>query len=69
MNTDPPELTRSGDDLRFIPPMTLRDWFAGQALASEYVGGYASHLNAALAAYELADAMLAARSANKEASP
>ena len=44
--------------------MTLRDWFAGQAV-SEYakygLNGHAPADLVAAAAYELADAMLAAR--------
>lgn len=44
--------------------MTLRDWFAGQALAALPHIGCGADLNAqeiALASYQLADAMLAAR--------
>lgn len=50
--------------------MTLRDWFAGQALAAEISGRWANeiasvpdHPELAKNAYELADAMLAARDA------
>lgn len=49
----------------FNPGMTLRDWFAGQALFAgldwcrqHETGGYAE---AAVVAYEIADAMLAER--------
>ena len=50
--------------------MTLRDWFAGQAMLEavntlyrERCGGYEE---AALIAYEFADAMLAARTQSKD---
>ncbi len=44
--------------------MTLRDWFAGQALAGYFAAPYTQHRNATDCAayiYEMADAMLAAR--------
>lgn len=44
--------------------MTLRDWFAGQALTHAFPSGfpaYPDHKRAAREAYNLADAMLAAR--------
>ena len=41
--------------------MSLRDWFAGQALNSIITGGFPVP-NIAKAAYEVADAMLAERS-------
>ena len=41
--------------------MTLRDYFAGQALMHQFAAGYDSKQNTARAAYELADAMIAAR--------
>lgn len=44
--------------------MTLRDWFAGQALTHAFTSGfpaYPDHKRAAREAYNLADAMLAAR--------
>lgn len=52
----------------YSPGMTLRDWFAGQALAG-YLAAYAHPqaidtpmpLKAARCTYEYADAMLAAR--------
>jgi hypothetical protein len=55
------------DNLTHIPQMTLRDWFAGQALAGMTAspkGKFPEQLSdeqAAKDAYELADAMLAAR--------
>lgn len=46
---------------RFAPGMTIRDWFAGQALprATIGAGGCAAAISAR--AYFIADAMLAAR--------
>ena len=44
--------------------MTLRDWFAGQALAGYFAAPYTPHRNAhdcAAYMYEVADAMIAAR--------
>lgn len=58
------------------PGMSLRDWFAGQALAGlsqrdmseSYKGDSFSYLNAiALAAYRTADAMLAQRAKDVDA--
>lgn len=53
--------TRSGE----FPGMTLRDWFAGQALvgmmAYRSAGGPVIAALHASAAYEIADAMLAER--------
>ena len=46
------------------PGMSLRDWFAGQALACvahEYIGGTTPKTALAEDCYEMADAMLAAR--------
>jgi hypothetical protein len=40
--------------------MTLRDYFAGQALSADYMGDYAPAEQGRVA-YEVADAMLAAR--------
>ena len=55
------------------PGMSLRDWFAGQALAGSMVGNYsAESLSPQLAAglaeemYLVADAMLAARTQSKD---
>jgi hypothetical protein len=42
------------------PGMTLRDYFAGQTLAADYMGDY-EYAERAKAAYKAADAMLAAR--------
>jgi hypothetical protein len=41
--------------------MTLRDWFAGQALAGFPLSDYENLCNAARSAYETADAMLKVR--------
>ena len=56
----------AGDVYPGFPGMTLRDWFAGQAMAAivqadgaQYFGSFSSH---AAAAYAQADAMLAERS-------
>ncbi len=51
------------------PGMSLRDWFAGQALAGLLADSAFNDSPArfGLAAYALADAMLAARAAKKEA--
>ena len=43
------------------PGMSLRDWFAGQALANEYCRHDSDPDKVAEWAYHLADAMLAAR--------
>lgn len=52
------------------PGMSLRDWFAGQAMDRFKFGGYArsevESVRAAEAAYRIADAMLAARSLDSE---
>jgi hypothetical protein len=45
-----------------IPGMSLRDWFAGQALRARWGDGTAmTPDDAASVAYQIADAMLAAR--------
>jgi len=46
--------------------MCLRDWFAGQALATAYAQSEQSPDDAAKWAYQVADAMLAARGGNHE---
>jgi hypothetical protein len=47
--------------------MTLRDWFAGQALAHDYTGDEGTEpAKIALWAYQVADAMLAAREASND---
>lgn len=45
------------------PGMTLRDYFAGQALIATYMNGFGgpSDQNRAILCYQMADAMLAAR--------
>jgi hypothetical protein len=46
------------------PGMTLRDWFAGQALAGYFAAPHTPHRNATDCAeyiWEMADAMIAAR--------
>jgi len=43
----------------FAPGMTLRDWFAGQAMRE--VGWHSDKDKSARLAYEIADAMLRAR--------
>lgn len=43
--------------------MSLRDWFAGQALANRYTQEARDDKKVAQWAYQIADAMLAARSA------
>ena len=45
--------------------MTLRDWFAGMALAA--CGDHIKHKNTAAEAFEIADAMLAVRERKEEA--
>jgi hypothetical protein len=55
--------TQNGEwNQSFSPGMTLRDWFAGQVLASALNAGYSEHpALTAKTAYELADAMFVAR--------
>lgn len=55
------------------PCMTLRDWFAGQALVGIMTdkerlakGGYNGLIDFAWTAYNMADAMLAAREGKEE---
>lgn len=53
------------------PGMTLRDWFAGQALAGFFANAHTPHMNAAdndaaEYCYRMADAMLAARTGGAE---
>lgn len=46
----------------YAPGMSLRDWFAGQAIRARWGDGTAmTEIEAAQFAYQLADAMLAAR--------
>jgi len=59
-------------DTPAIPGMTLRDWFAAQALAgfvATYQGEDPPPLRCAAIAYELADAMLAVRTRKHPAWP
>lgn len=60
------EITRQDVPVGF-PGMTLRDWFAGQALAGILAGRFWEVVkisdNPEAAAYRMADAMLAAREA------
>ena len=69
----PVERVEFADRIQY-PGMSLRDWFAGQALAglsndilrirvADLAGGIAGGMTEARAAYTLADAMLKARSA------
>ena len=48
----------------YHPGMTLRDWFAGQALA--ICQDHMVHANMAAEAYKIANAMLAARKERQE---
>ncbi len=44
-----------------LPAMTLRDWFAGQAIAGGVNGGTNSYISDADEAYKFADAMMEVR--------
>ena len=48
--------------------MTLRDYFAGQAIAAKGAGDYFSNADLASDCYKLADAMIAARGVPEKAS-
>jgi hypothetical protein len=53
-----------GDSLAYTNGMTLRDWFAGQALAGlgrAWLNGGADDTMLAQFSYQVADAMLGAR--------
>lgn len=50
-----------------INGMTLRDWFAGHALSNVYTASEQSPDKAAEWAYQVADAMIAARKADRDA--
>jgi len=52
---------RVNDATHFNEGMTLRDYFAGQALAAMHVQAYGSFLSIAKEAYKVADAMLEER--------
>ena len=61
-----PAFPRSGTDINVqsYPGMTLRDWFAGQALhfcLAEFGGNADDQRQYAEAAYQIADAMLKER--------
>lgn len=60
-----PQISELGDIAVLSPGMTLRDWFAGQALsgwlASFGTGEAVNVQNSAEFCYEIADAMLSAR--------
>ncbi len=60
---NPPAFPYSGDAYANDTGMTLRDWFAGQALAGRMARNsiYSNWDDAASDAYEMADAMLRAR--------
>lgn len=65
-NENPPAFPNIGNSSWSMPPtegMTLRDYFAGQALAGRMAWNsmYANWDDAAADAYAMADAMLAAR--------
>lgn len=59
------ETLQTGDIIRFQPGMTLRDWFAGQAISgvcSPAPDGWSlSPQDHAAWAYQIADAMMEAR--------
>lgn len=57
------ETLQTGDIIRFQSGMTLRDWFAGQAMSGMLANGIgnAEPDKLAWAAYHAADAMLEAR--------
>ncbi len=70
-----PNWNVNGDPRPEIPGMSLRDWFAGQALAGILAGGFADTIphddvngggDAAFFAYRYADAMLQARKEKEE---
>jgi hypothetical protein len=60
-----PSKINTNYEINFFPGMTLRDWFAGQAIAGLLACGYAHDENTsaftAAASYQIADAMLKAR--------
>lgn len=72
----PGEAIQKGQFTAQFPGMTLRDWFAGQAVNALIAGHVASHpdhhigeddgLHIAVGAYRIADAMLAERKRGHE---
>ena len=51
----------------YVPGMSLRDWFAGQAVRARWGNGHAMMPeDAAQMAYQLADAMLIARATGEK---
>lgn len=59
--TNPTTAFPLADRTHTFPGMSLRDWFAGQVLASGEFSESVSYEAAAIGAYKQADAMLAAR--------
>ncbi len=57
----PPVMRHNGDLTKSSGGMTLRDWFAGQALSNKYAETETDPNKAAEWAYQIADAMLEAR--------
>lgn len=60
-----PAFTKMGFPNGHDMGMTLRDWFAGQALANTYAQHEQDPSKVAEWAYQIADAMLAARGSDK----
>lgn len=63
-----PQITELGDIASTSGGMSLRDWFAGQALAGYFAAFSTQHRNATDCAsyiYEMADAMIASREATQ----
>ena len=66
-----PSFTRGGNPNGHAMGMSLRDWFAGQALAGIYANSgddspAGAHGRCAKEAYDAADAMLATRTAGEK---
>lgn len=70
INDGGPAFPRAGTGTTYSQEgMSLRDWFAGQALAwclSEFAGNAEDMKQPAEAAYQIADAMLRARERGRE---
>ena len=58
-----PSVARDGNWQPHCDGMSLRDWFAGQFLATVEIMGMADANEVARTCYKMADAMLAAREA------